>query len=205
MNATLTLAPALLLAGLAASAWTTVENPAPAAPRALATYKVDPVHSFVNFRVTHLGIGAAYGQFRTIAGDVVFDAETLGNSSISLSIDAASIDSNSADRDKHLRGADFFSVKEFPEITFKSSKITAGKEKGSYAISGMLNMHGVEKEVTAKGKLIGAGNDPWGNTRVGLEAEFKVNRMDFGVDYMPDGLGKEVSIVIAVEAILNKE
>jgi polyisoprenoid-binding protein YceI len=205
MNATLTLAPALLLAGLAASAWTAVENPVPVAPPALDSYKVDPAHSFVNFRVTHLGIGAAYGQFRTIAGDVVYDAEKPGNSSISITIDAASIDTNSADRDKHLRGADFFSVKEFPEITFKSSKIAAGKEKGSYTITGMLKMHGVEKEVTAQGKLIGAGNDPWGNTRVGLEAEFKVNRMDFGVNYMPDGLGKEVSIVIAIEAIQNKE
>ena len=204
MNATLTLAPALLLAGLAASAWTTVENPAPAAPQALASYKVDAGHSFVMFRVNHLGIGTAYGQFRTIAGDVVYDAENPANSSISLNIDAASIDTNSEGRDKHLRGADFFSVKEFPEITFKSSKIAAGKEKGSYAISGMLNMHGVEKEVTAQGKLIGAGKDPWGKTRVGLEAEFKVNRMDFGVDYMPDGLGKEVSIVVAVEAILNE-
>jgi polyisoprenoid-binding protein YceI len=205
MNATLTLAPAMLLAGLAASAWTTIENPAPAAPEALASYQIDAAHSFVMFRVTHLGIGAAYGQFRTIAGDVVYDAEKPGNSSIAITIDAASIDTNSADRDKHLRGADFFSVKEFPEVTFKSSKIAAGKEKGSYTITGMLNMHGVEKEVTAQGKLIGAGNDPWGNTRVGLEAEFKVNRMDFGVNYMPDGLGKEVSIVIAIEAIQNKE
>lgn len=205
MNATLTLAPALLLAGLAASAWTTVENPAPAAPQALATYKVDPGHSFVMFRVTHLGIGAAYGQFRTIAGDVVYDAETPGNSSIALTIDAASIDTNSEGRDKHLRGADFFSVKEFPEITFKSSKIAAGKEKGSYVITGMLKMHGVEKEVTAQGKLIGAGKNARGKTSVGLEAEFKVNRIDFGVDYMPDGLGKEVSIVVAVEAVLNEE
>jgi polyisoprenoid-binding protein YceI len=204
MNATLTLAPALLLAGLAASAWTTVENPAPAAPQALASYQVDPGHSFVLFRVNHLGIGTAYGQFRTIAGDVVYDAENPANSSISLTIDAASIDTNSEGRDKHLRGADFFSVKEFPEITFKSSKIAAGKEKGSYLITGMLNMHGVEKEVTAQGKLVGAGKDPWGKTRVGLEAELKVNRMDFGVDYMPDGLGKEVSIVVAVEAILNE-
>lgn len=204
MNATLTLAPALLLAGLAASAWTTTENPVPVAPQALDTYTVDAGHSFVNFRVTHLGIGAAYGQFRTIAGEVVYDADSPANSSISLTIDAASIDTNSADRDKHLRGADFFSVKEFPEITFKSTKIAAGKEKGSYSITGMFKMHGVEKEISAQGKLIGAGKDPWGKTRVGLEAEFKVNRLDFDVDYMPEGLGKEVSVVVAIEAILNE-
>ena len=69
-------------------------------------------------------------------------------------------------------------------------------------ITGMLKMHGVEKQVTASGKLLGAGKDPWGNTRVGLEAEFKVDRLAYGVDYMPEGLGKEVEVVIAVEGIL---
>lgn len=205
MNATLSLAPALLLAGLAASALTTSEapQPEPAPIAAAGNYKVDAGHSFVMFRVMHLGIGAAYGQFRDIQGDLVYDADQPENSSISITIDAASIDTNNADRDKHLRGSDFFSVKEFPEITFKSTKIEAAGE-GAYKITGMLKMHGVEKEVTAKGKLLGAGKDPWGNTRVGLEAEFKIDRMAFGVDYMPDGLGKEVMATIAIEGILAK-
>ena len=203
MNATLTLAPALLLAGLAASAFTAKEAPAPAPaqPIAAASYKIDAGHSFVMFRVMHLGIGAAYGQFRDVQGELVYDADQPANSSISVTIDAASIDTNNADRDKHLRGADFFSVKEFPEITFKSTKIEAAGE-GKYKITGMLKMHGVEKQVTASGKLLGAGKDPWGNTRVGLEAEFKVDRLAYGVDYMPEGLGKEVEVVIAVEGIL---
>lgn len=205
MNATLTLAPALLLAGLAASALTTDEAPQPdPTPIAAAgSYKVDSGHSFVMFRVMHLGIGAAYGQFRDLKGELVYDADQPANNSISLTIDAASIDTNSADRDKHLRGADFFSVKEFPEITFQSTKIESAGEN-EFKITGMLKMHGVEKEVIAKGKLLGAGKDPWGNTRVGLEADFKVDRLAFGVDYMPEGLGKEVHVVVALEGILNK-
>lgn len=206
MNSTLLLAPAVLIAGLSASLMTSADAPAPApsAPLAAAeAYNIDSSHSFVMFRVNHLGLGMAYGQFRDIAGSMVYDADQPANSSISIKIDAASIDTNNADRDKHLRGSDFFSVKEFPEITFTSTKIEAAGDK-NYTITGKLNMHGVEKEVTARGKLIGAGKDPWGNTRVGLEAEFKVNRMDFGVDYMPDGLGKEVEVVIAVEGVLAK-
>lgn len=205
MNATLTLAPALLLAGLAASALTAPEapQPEPTPIAAAGNYKIDAGHSFVMFRVMHLGIGAAYGQFRQLEGSVVYDADQPSNSSISLTIDAASIDTNSADRDKHLRGSDFFSVKEFPEITFKSTKIEAAGE-GAYKITGMLKMHGVEKEVTAKGKLLGAGKDPWGNTRVGLEADFKVDRLAYGVDYMPEGLGKEVMVTVAIEGILEK-
>lgn len=207
MNATLTLAPALLLAGLAASAWTTVENPAPSTPVPVAKaaqYNIDASHSFVMFRVNHLGIGTAYGQFRKMEGSFVYDPDQPGNSSISMTIDAASVDTNNADRDKHLRAGDFFSVKEFPEITFRSTKITAGKEKNSYKITGMLNFHGVEKEVVAEGKLVGAGKDPWGKTRAGLEATFKVDRMAHGVDYMPDGLGKQVEVMIAIEGILQE-
>ena len=83
------------------------------------------------------------------------------------------------------------------------AKIEAAGE-GAYKITGMLKMHGVEKEVTAKGKLLGAGKDPWGNTRVGLEADFKVDRLAYGVDYMPEGLGKEVMVTVAIEGILEK-
>jgi len=209
MNSTLALAPVLLIAGIAGSTWLTSESQPTAAdfepaPISAAAYKVDSGHSFVMFRVNHLGLGMAYGQFRKISGDFVYNAEDISKSSISLLIDPASIDTNSADRDKHLRNSDFFSVKEFPDITFKSTKITAVGEKGKFEIEGTLNAHGVEKTIHANGTVVGAGTDPWGNQRAGFEVEFQFNRIEFGINYMPDGLGKEVDVVVAIEGVQAK-
>ncbi len=195
--------PALLLVGLAGGAWVS-NRPAPApvvAPLAADTYEVDGSHSFVTFRVGHLGIGTACGRFDKVAGTLQYDEANLAKSTLALEIDAASIDTNNEKRDAHLKGADFFSVKEYPRITFTSTKVGRGSEKGEFEVKGKLSLHGVEKEVTAQCKLIGSGKDPWGGTRVGFEAKFTVERMDFGIDYMPDGLGKQVEVFIAIEGV----
>lgn len=202
----LALAPAVLVAGLTGSSWLTAEAAEAAPARADAapvSYAIDPTHSFVHFRIGHLGIGMAYGRFDAMSGSIEYDAEDPAASTISVEIDAASVNTGSADRDKHLRGADFFSVREFPKITFTSQKITQSKD--GYKITGELSMHGQTKQVVADGRVIGAGKDPWGNQRVGVEAQFTVNRMDYGVDYMPDGLGKEVTVMVAFEGVQRAE
>ncbi len=202
------LASSLLLAGAAGALYfapkaitpATAEATAPATTA--ATYAIDNAHSWTHFRVNHMGIGTAFGQFRKFGGTIVMDEADLTKSSVSITIDADSIDTNNAGRDRHLKGGDFFSVKEFPEITFTSTAVKPGK-KGVFAVTGLLKMHGTEKEVTAEVRQVGSGKGPRGQQRAGFEARFSVNRLDFGVDYMPQGLGKEVTVELAIEGVLG--
>ena len=211
MQTTLLLAPALLVAGLASAVGfseTETNVPVPV-PAAAGDYAIDAGHSFVMFKVGHLGMGQAYGQFRTVAGDFSWNPEKGAEMKVKLTIDAASVDTNHEGRDKHLRGADFFSVKEYPEITFTSTsaqglkRIGLGGDKskvgGPIQLKGDLTLHGVTKEITVKVEPVGAGTDPWGKERAGFEGTFTIDRMDYGIDYMPDGLGKEVTVMFAFE------
>ena len=201
------LLPALLAVGVAGAglSYRPGVEPAPAPSDATApvVWNVDPVHSFATFAVGHLGIGRAYGHFEKLSGVITFDADQPEASKVRLVIDATSLDTNNANRDKHLLGSDFLSAKEFPEVVFVSKEVSVG-EDGAMSIRGELTLHGVTQEVVAQAEKIGEGEDPWGNTRIGFEAMFTVDRMAHGVDYMPDGLGQEVQVWIAVEAIREK-
>jgi len=170
---------------------------AAAAPAQAAEYKIDSDHTFVVFEVVHLGIGKAYGMFRNTTGSYDPDAGKLN-----VVIDANSLYTANKKRDEHLRGPDFFNAKQFPEITFESTKIdTKGDE---IQVTGNLTMKGKTKKVSFPMKKVGEGKDPWGNYRTGYEGSLTVNRMDFGVDYMPEGLSKEVTLNLAVEGIKQK-
>lgn len=159
-----------------------------------ANHEIDPSHTFVVFKVKHLGIGYSYGMFRQTTGNIDPEKGTLD-----VKIDAKSIYTADKKRDEHLAGPDFFNVKEFPSITFKAKSM---KKKGEgYQVSGDLTMKGKTQTVSFMLKKVGEGKDPWGNQRIGFEGSFTVNRMDFGVDYMPDGLSKQIEVMIAVEGI----
>lgn len=169
------------------------------APRAAsaAEYEIDPTHTFVIFSVGHFGVGKAYGMFRKTTGK--FDPEA---GTVEVSIDASSAFTADKKRDDHLTGPDFFNAKQFPAMTFKSKKVT---QKGNkVTIDGDLTIKGKTKAVTLQMTKLGEGKDPFGNMRAGYEGTLKINRMDFGIDYMPDGLAKEVTLQIAVEAIKKK-
>lgn len=160
------------------------------------TYNIDGSHSFVVFKVNHLGIGNSYGMFRKTSGSYTV---TEAGGSLDITIDAGSVFTADKKRDDHLKGPDFFNTKEFPNITFKSTKVERSGDK--FKVTGDLTMKGKTKSTTITFTKTGEGKDPWGNYRTGFEGELRLNRMDFGVDYMPEGLGKEVSLMIAVEGV----
>lgn len=155
-------------------------------------YKIDPDHTLATFEVGHLGISKMDGRFNKIAGSYQLDAS--GNGTVKVEIPTSSIDTNHAERDKHLRGPDFFNAAQFPVISFE------GKKQNDQ-LTGKLTMRGVTKPVTFKVQPVGAGKDPWGGYRSGFQATTTVKRSDFGINYMPAGIPDEVSIKINVEGI----
>jgi polyisoprenoid-binding protein YceI len=163
--------PALLVLAAAATA--------PLA--ALDTYTVDRNHSDASFQVRHF-TSKVRGAFSDFEGSIQGDISKPETSSVTFTIKTASIDTRNADRDKHLRSADFFDAEKFPEITFKSSKIVpAGKDK--YDVTGTLTMRGVSKEITLPVTYLGSVKDPGGNERAGFELEAKLNRKDYGINW----------------------
>lgn len=183
---------------------------APAAPKAAPAgrYDVDNVHSAVMFKIRHLGTSNAYGRFNQVKGTLLLDGEKLSESVLKLEIDAKSIDTNDETgvpdeakdaRDKHLRGADFFNVEEFPTLEFESTQVV-DQGGGKLEITGDLTMHGVTKRVTATGEYIGTNSGAMFGTIAGFEAKFVLNRLDFGMNYAPEALGTEVTVLVSIEA-----
>ncbi|MDA2916281.1 YceI family protein [Nitrospinae bacterium AH_259_B05_G02_I21] len=180
---------------------------AAAAPEAWSAdrYKIDPVHTFVGFAVRHLVISKVRGQFNEFSGTILYDEDDITKSSVAITIKAASIDTRHAKRDSDLRSPDFLDVKRFPTITFRSSRVE--KRGEGYVAVGTLTIHGVPREVELPFTLLGTVRDPWGNTRIGVEAALTINRKDFGIVWdgrMDNGglvVGNKVEITIAAEAI----
>lgn len=198
MKTTLLLA-SLVLAGSATLVTApAVVTPAPGSPASSAdTYTIDAGHSGALFRIVHLGVAPFWGRFNQISGEYTLDLEDAANCSISVTIPADSVDSNSGDRDNHIKSPDFFNVKEFPEIVFESTKISGG-EGGKYRVVGNLTFHGVTKEVTAEAELVGQADTPRG-AKSGFEATLTIDRNDFDVKTYPGALGDEVRLVLFVE------
>ncbi len=170
------------------------------------TYKIDPAHSNLGFSIAHF-FSKVPGRFDSCEGSVAFDPKDLSTGSVEVKIDAASIDTHEADRDKHLKSPDFFDVAKYPDITFKSSGVKAlGPKKAQ--IMGTLTMHGVSKPVTLDVDFLGVGPDAWGGRRAGFEARTKINRQDFGVAWnkvLEGGgyvLGNDVDILLNIEAMI---
>lgn len=184
---------------LAAAVLTTLA----ALPLRAETFVIDPAHSEVSFQIRHL-VSQVRGRFNDFSGTVQMDPKNLPASSVEFHIKATSIDTNVADRDKHLRSADFFDVEKYPEIIFKSESIkSAGKDK--YNVAGTLTMHGVSKKVTLPVTFLGQGKDPWGGTRAGFETATTLDRKEYGIVWnkaIDNGgalLGDDVKIDINLE------
>jgi polyisoprenoid-binding protein YceI len=171
-------------------------------------YTVDKVHSEALFTVKHM-MSRVTGRFNDFTGTINVDPANPAASSVEFTINASSIDTDNADRDKHLKSPDFFDVEKTPTITFKSSKVTpAGNNK--YNVDGPLTIHGVSKQVTLPVEFLGFGKDPWGNDRAGFAIETTLNRKDFGILWnkaLDQGgyvLGDDVKVVINLETIKKK-
>lgn len=176
-----------------------------AVPTTTRTFTIDKTHSEATFQVRHL-VTKVRGHFGDFAGTIQFNEEAPEQSSVSLTIQTASIDTQTADRDTHLRSEDFFFVEKHPEITFVSSAITR-KGKDEYDVRGTLTIRGVAREISVPVTFLGYATDPWGNARLGFEAETTINRKDFGLLWnaaLETGgflVGDEVKIGLQIQAI----
>lgn len=173
---------------------------------AQGTYQIDPAHSSAQFSIRHLMISNVRGEFTRMTGTIVFDKEDPANSKVDVNIDVSSINTREAQRDTHLKSADFFDAEKFPEIVYRSKEVIAGH--GDLKVRGDLTIRGVTREVildvegpTPESK------DPWGNQRIGASATAKLNRKDFGLTWnaaLETGgfmVGDEVKITLDIQAV----
>ena len=166
------------------------------------TYKVDTQgqHAFIQFKIPHLGYSMLLGEFTSFDGSFTVDPEKPADSKVDITIKTESLDSNHGQRDKHIRSADMLAVKQFPEATFKSTKIEVNGEKTA-KVHGDLTLHGVTKPITMEMTQIGAGDDPWGGYRMGFEGTTTFALSDFGINYDLGPASKEVEIYVSIEGI----
>jgi len=179
-----------------------------AAPQiAVSTWNIDPAHSVAEFKVKHMMISNVKGHFTGVKGLLSLDESDVTNSRIEATIDAASISTREAQRDAHLKSADFFDVEKFPTLSFKSTRVIR-RADGDLDVAGELTIHGVTRKVVFSVEGPTAPNtDPWGNTRVGLSATTKINRKDFGFTWnaaLETGgilVGDDVTITLDVQFV----
>ncbi len=164
-----------------------------------AEYKIDPVHSFVEFRIQHLGFSWMYGRFNAVSGEFSHDPAKLEANSIALEIDTYSIDTNHAERDKHLRSDDFLDIKKYPTASFKSTRYTGDAEAG--VMEGVLTLHGVSKKIKIDVRKVGEGEDPWKAYRAGFIGTVTLNRRDFGISYDLGPAGNTMEFDLNIEGI----
>jgi polyisoprenoid-binding protein YceI len=172
-----------------------------------STWNLDPDHSNVGFKVRHLMVSNVKGNFDKFSGTINIDDKDITKSTVQVSIDTSSINTNVQKRDEHLKSPDFFDVAKYPTMTFVSKKVAkAGKDK--LKVTGYLTLHGVTKEVVLEVEGPSADSkDPWGNIRKGATATAKINRKDFGLVWnkaLETGgvaVGEEVTIVLEAEMI----
>jgi len=146
------------------------------------SWNLDTVHSGINFSVRHMVVSKVRGRFAKFTGNVALDESDLTRSTVEATIDASSIDTGTAQRDEHLRSADFFDVEHFPQIRFRSTQIEKlGTER--YRLTGELTIRDVSREIALDVEYGGRGKDPWGNERVGFTAKASLDRKDFGLKW----------------------
>jgi len=172
------------------------------------TYQIDPRHSSANFTVTHLLISKVPGEFHGVTGTIVVDDSDITKSTVNVTIDASTLDTNEPDRDKDLKSSNFFDIAKYPTITFRSTKVEQNTD-GSLKVTGDLTIHGVTKSVvlnaTAPKPSI---KDPWGLTRTATSGTTKINRQEFGIIWnktLDNGgaiVSDDVNISLDVEMII---
>jgi polyisoprenoid-binding protein YceI len=172
------------------------------------TWEIDPMHSEVSFVVRHLVVSKVRGRFDRFSGTIVTN-EDLAHSSVNVTIETNSINTNEPNRDNHVRSADFLDVEHFPDITFRSTAVR--RERGAYFVDGELTVRGATRPVTLDMEVNGFTPDPYGGTRAGFSATTEINRQDFGVSYngpIPGTdnamvLSDKVALTLEVEAVLQ--
>ncbi|WP_298186462.1 YceI family protein [uncultured Pseudomonas sp.] len=167
-----------------------------------ADYAIDKQgqHAFVNFKISHLGYSWLYGTFKDFDGSFSFDAAKPQDSKVNVTLNTSSVDTNHAERDKHLRSDDFLNVGEHPTATFASTAVKSTGE-GTADITGDLTLNGVTKPVVIAAKFIGEGKDPWGGYRAGFEGSTTLKLKDFDIQKDLGPTSQEVELIISVEGV----
>ena len=188
----------LTTAALAAAIATPVALPTSAQA---AEYVLDTEgqHAFIEWRIQHLGYSWLYGRFNDFDGHFEYEDGQIEDASVEVTIDMASLDSNHAERDKHLRGDDFFDVGDYPQATFESTGIESTDD--GFVITGDLTMRGVTKEIEIEAEKIGEGEDPWGGYRAGFLGTTTLTLKDFGIDYDLGSASTTAEVSLSVEGI----
>ncbi|HEX7117275.1 MAG TPA: YceI family protein [Longimicrobiales bacterium] len=171
-----------------------------------STWTIDAAHTLVEFAVKHMMIATVKGRFGEVSGTIVLDEEALDRSSAEVTIVASSIDTRSADRDAHLRSADFLDVETHPTLTFRSRRVESVGE-GRFRVIGDLTIRGTTREVVLDVEDQGRGKDPWGGERAAFSATTEIDRRDYGLTWnaaLETGgvlVGDRVRISLEVEAV----
>ncbi|WP_425917237.1 YceI family protein [Pseudomonas sp. GWSMS-1] len=167
-----------------------------------ADYAIDKQgqHAFVNFKISHLGYSWLYGTFKDFDGSFSFDAAKPQDSKVNVTLNTTSVDTNHAERDKHLRSADFLNVSKHPTATFASTAVTSTGE-GTADIAGDLTLNGVTKPVVIAATFIGEGKDPWGGYRAGFAGSTTLKLKDFGITKDLGPASESVELIISVEGV----
>jgi polyisoprenoid-binding protein YceI len=167
-----------------------------------ADYAIDKQgqHAFVNFKISHLGYSWLYGTFKDFDGSFSYDAANPQDSKVNVTLNTTSVDTNHAERDKHLRSDDFLNVGQHPTATFASTSVTSTGE-GTADINGDLTLNGVTKPVVIAATFIGEGKDPWGGYRAGFEGSTTLKLKDFDIQKDLGPASQSVELIISVEGI----
>jgi len=169
-----------------------------------ATYQFDKQgqHAFIEFRIQHLGYSWVYGSFKDFDGSFTYDEKDPAKDKVEVTIKTGSIDTNHAERDKHIRGSDFLNAAKFPEAKFVSTAVK--KDGETYKITGDFTLNGVTKPITLDAKLMGEGKDPWGGYRAGFEAQGNIKLKDFNIKSDLGPKSQEAELLISVEGVQTK-
>ncbi|WP_323813769.1 YceI family protein [Cellvibrio sp. NN19] len=172
-------------------------------PALADTYEIDTkgAHASINFSIKHLGYSVLTGRFDSFNGEFTYDPAKPEASTVSVTIDTGSVNSNHAERDKHLRSADFLNVEKFPKATFVSKKIVLDDDKDEFDIVGDLTLNGVTKSITIEVDKVGEGKDPWGGYRAGFSGDTEINMKDFNIKMDLGPASQTVELELEVEGI----
>ena len=164
------------------------------------TYQIDTAHSMILFRAKHNGITYNYGRFNEFTGEITMD-EDVSKSTVEFEVKTASVDTANKKRDQHLRSPDFFSAKQFPVITFRSTKV--GMKEGKedvLEVTGDLELLGVKKSITVDVEITGRGKGRQGEALIGFQSVFTINRSEFGMTYGAGSVSDDVQLTVSIEA-----
>ena len=173
-------------------------------PMSVTSYEVDTAHSMILFRAKHNGVSYNYGRFNEFSGKIMMgatDPSGHSESMVEFEVKAASVDTGNEKRDQHLRSSDFFSAKQFPVITFKSTKVRVKEDKKNVLeVTGDLALHGVKKSITVDVEITGRATGRDGESLIGFESIFTIKRSEFGMTYGIGSVSDDIRLIVSIEA-----